>query len=300
MPVSNYDTGFPQGVTIRNVPILDLQNGDGYVWWVDSNRGSNDNKGTFKYPFATLDYAISRCVANRGDKILVAAGHAETIEDATSLIADIAGIQIYGMGSSDNRPTISFATSTAASMVISAANVYIGNMIFVCNIDNQVTMLDCNSTSTIIENCLFKEGTGSGLTFVDINGGASNACDGVQLINCILWNDNASSNATAGIELGEVAANVQIVGCQAFGYYSSAAIHNPTGKVLTNLRIIRGSYSNYSAGQHAIELVAACTGVLNDTRLYSDNLATVLDPGALMCNGNYAVAAVDTAGTPIP
>jgi len=192
MPTSNYPHGFANGVTIHEFPYVDTQNANGNVFWVDSVKGSNGNKGTFKSPFATIDYAVGRCTANQGDKIYVAAGHAETIIAATGLVADVAGISIIGLGNGTNRPTLTFATSTAASVVVSAANVAISNIRFICNIASQVTVIDCNSTGTTISDCYFAEGSATGLTFIDVNGGAANACDGVQVVNCEF------SNPTAG------------------------------------------------------------------------------------------------------
>ena len=45
--------------------------------------GSNGNNGLSpKTPFATIDYAIGRCTANRGDTIYVMPGHWETLTTA--------------------------------------------------------------------------------------------------------------------------------------------------------------------------------------------------------------------------
>src|SRR3990172_7673986 len=62
----------------------------GTVFFLDRAIGSDGNEGLSKdRPFATLDYAFSRCATNNGDYIIVAPGHAETITTAVGL--DVAG-----------------------------------------------------------------------------------------------------------------------------------------------------------------------------------------------------------------
>jgi hypothetical protein len=299
MPLSNYRHGFPNKVTIREFPIMELQNGNGNVFWVDSNKGSDGNKGTFDRPFATLDYAIGRCTANQGDKIFLAANHAETIIAAGTITADIAGIQIIGLGTGDDRPTVTATTDAAATFLVSADDVYIANIKFACNITSQVTMLDCNAARTIVEGCRFEEGTQTGLTFIDVNGGAANACDGVEIRHSEFYAPTAG-NMNAAIELGEVADNVKIVNNWIYGDFDDAGIHNPTGKTLTHLSIENNIVANLLTGQHAIEIVSACTGVCVDNKLYGDTEAAILDPGSLKCIGNQAVDAIDSGSFELP
>ena len=90
MPFSNYPGGFAQGVTIRGMPVLSSY--PGTVFWVDSVNGSNGNSGTFDRPFSTIDYAVGRCTASRGDIICAKAGHVETVTAAAGVAMDVAGV----------------------------------------------------------------------------------------------------------------------------------------------------------------------------------------------------------------
>jgi hypothetical protein len=137
---SNYPNGFPNGVTIRGLPIL--QTHPGKVFWVSNvttgllsgqRGGSDGNKGTFNDPFSTLSGAISQCTASRGDIILIKPGHAETISSATALAFSKAGIAIVGLGYGSLRPTFTFDTANTATIAVSAANVSIQNCIFIGN-----------------------------------------------------------------------------------------------------------------------------------------------------------------------
>jgi hypothetical protein len=139
MPYSNFPGGFAQGVLMRNLPIT--QTNPGKVFWVSNastiqtsqRAGSNGNDGTFNSPFATLDYAIGRCVANRGDMIFIKPGHAESITSATALALDVAGVQIVGGGVGSMRPTFTFTTANTATIAVSADNISISGCLFVGN-----------------------------------------------------------------------------------------------------------------------------------------------------------------------
>src|SRR5680860_1259199 len=104
--LSNYPNGFTNGVTIRGLPVQVVHPGKafyvnksgGTLAYGQQSTGSNSNKGTLQAPFATIDKAINSCVASRGDVIYVLPGHAETVADATTLVPDVAGVAIVGLG----------------------------------------------------------------------------------------------------------------------------------------------------------------------------------------------------------
>src|SRR5258705_13132707 len=105
MPASNFPNGFSGGVAIRGIPVP--QTIPGKVFWVSNvttgllqgqRGGSDGNKGTFESPFATLNYAITQCVAGRHDIIYIKPGHAESVTSATALNFNTAGITIEGLG----------------------------------------------------------------------------------------------------------------------------------------------------------------------------------------------------------
>lgn len=131
--MSDYPHGWRNNFSVRNIPIV--MSNIGNTFWVDSGLGSDSGSGDRDHPFATIDYAIGRCTASNGDRIMVAAGHAETLTAAGAITCDVAGVAIIGIGEGGNRPTLTFGTSTSASVVISAANVTIANIVGVANID---------------------------------------------------------------------------------------------------------------------------------------------------------------------
>lgn len=174
MPYSNFPGGFAQGVTMRNLPIL--QTAPGRTFWVSNastlqtgqRTGSDGNKGTFDAPFATLDYAIGQCTANRGDMIFIKPGHAESVASATALNFDVAGVQIIGLGTGSKRPTFTLTTANTATIPVSADNMSISNCLF---IGNFLSIASCFTVAAaadfVIDSCDFRD-TSATLGFLSI------------------------------------------------------------------------------------------------------------------------------------
>lgn len=158
MPISNFPNGFADGVTIRNVPILSAH--PGKVFWVSSGSGSNGNAGTFERPWSTIDYAIGRCTANKGDIIMVMPGHTETVTAAGGITVDIAGVCIWGLGTGSLRPTVNFTTATTASFLITAANCTVFNLLFTGGIDALTNPIHIQAADVALVGCEYRDVTG--------------------------------------------------------------------------------------------------------------------------------------------
>ncbi len=200
MPISNFPNGFANGITIRGVPLVQAH--PGHVYWVSNastllpnqKAGSDGNKGTFDAPFSTLDYAIGRCVAGRGDIIFVKPGHAENISAAAGIAADVAGVAIVGLGSGSSVPTFSW-TAAAATLTVTAANVSFINMKFVANFADVVTMFSVSGAGDGLsfEKCHFTDTSTilNALDFITLATGA----DDLSLVNCRVVGKSASNDA---------------------------------------------------------------------------------------------------------
>lgn len=88
-------------------------------------------------PVSTINQALALVTAGRGDVILVAPGHTETISAAAGIALNVAGVSVIGLGEGSLRPVITFS-ATASTMTISAANVLLRNIIITNSIDQVV------------------------------------------------------------------------------------------------------------------------------------------------------------------
>lgn len=201
--LSNYPNGFPTGVTIRNIPIL--QTATGAVFWVYNGTalqasqvgGSDGNQGTFNKPFATLNYAMTQCVAARGDVIIVKAGHAETISTATAMNWNKSGVTILGMGNPSNRPRFTLDTANTTTVNVSATGIAVQNCVFVANFLSIAACFTVTASSFAVENCTFSETSGV-LNFLNIvNGsGAANTIDGITMMDNI-WDSRGTTSVNS-------------------------------------------------------------------------------------------------------
>jgi hypothetical protein len=99
---------------------------------------------------------------------MVKAGHTETISDATTFAANVAGVAVIGLGTGSLRPTITFGTANTATIPVSVDNVAFKNCIFTANF---LSIAACFTLSTAknfaVEDCFFND-TSSVLNFLNI------------------------------------------------------------------------------------------------------------------------------------
>lgn len=118
--------------------------------------------------FTTVKLAMAQCLASRGDVILVAPGHTETISNATALLLNVAGVTIVGLGNGSLRPTFTLDTATTANIPVTAANVTVKNCIFIANFADIVSCFTNNAGPEFaILNCEFRD-TSAILNFLTI------------------------------------------------------------------------------------------------------------------------------------
>ena len=183
MPISSY-TNFLNGVTIRNVPILQTHPGD--VYWVDSATGSNAYNGKYNKPFGTLDYAVGRCTSGKGDIIVIKPGHTETISTATALALDVAGICVIGLGRGTSRPTFTLDTATTTTIAVSVANVAVINCIFTANFADIVSVFTLTTAKDFVLKDCYIKATATNMNFLSVvdTDATTNNCDGLTIENC--------------------------------------------------------------------------------------------------------------------
>lgn len=301
---SNYPNGFAQGVVIRGVPLS--QTHPGKVFWVNNSGvlaeggigGSNGNDGTYKKPFLTIDYAVSRCKANRGDIIMVMPGHQEDIAAATSLVFDVAGLAVIGLGSGSLQPELNFS-ATAGSVEIDAANVSLVNLNFKADVSAVVVGLNVDAADATIQDCVFDfNATGDDfITMIDIDG-----VNGCHLINNTLKAEEGAAGCDEAIRLDDCD-DVLIQGNHITGDFTDGAIIGE-GAAGINLRILNNTiYNADTTAGFLVDLNVAFTGLMANNSmgtLFATAPETAVDPGSLLSCENYVCNAVDESGALVP
>jgi hypothetical protein len=280
MTVSNY----PNGISSFGVPVLGSGPifTTGKIFFVHYTVGSNGNSGKDPgKPFKTLDYAVGRCTANKGDYIILMPGHVEDLADTTTTGAmdlDVAGITVLGVGSGLDQPRIDF-NHADSDFLVGANGVTIENVHFSATVTGVKLgiAIETTVTDTSIRNCRFiAETVGTDEFVVSINLAA--ACDRTLIEGCKI-DMGASGGATDGIKLTDASAEVVIRGCYIKGDYSTACITSDTAAstetIIEFCMLIQGTTGAMNAVA-AISMFTGNTGIVRRNDIVCDVATHIL------------------------
>lgn len=272
--VSNY-TNFQGGVMSRGVPAeaggLDTFSPFGNIYFVDSGHanGHADNSGKKpSQPLLTIDQAINKCTASQGDVIVVAAGHAETVANATTIIPDVAGISIIGLGKGANRPTITMSNA-AGNIPISAADVRVKNLLITVSGTTDVTSgITVTGADCHLEDIELRDGAATAQFAIGITLGTGAAR--ARIVRPIIRSSATGDALTAGIHCAVALDGVEIIDADIDGLASNGCIYNVT-TAMTNLRILnpgqRVLRNRHATRDSGISVVATTTGDIVSPRI---------------------------------
>lgn len=193
----------------------------GQVYYVRGN-GTTVTEYSFDPPglrerlSASINTALSYCVSGRGDVVAVLPGHTESVSAADYLSNLVAGTRIVGIGSGNNRPTLTW-TAAASTILMNVANATIENMIL-----------------------LMDPGSGT----VNVAAPITFSAAGCKLLNCrIRMGTDSNSKVTTGLTLSSVA-DLEISGNHIYGATAAEATTLIDIVACDRLRMV----GNYIAG----------------------------------------------------
>lgn len=217
----------PHGKTSLKLDVLDPLLQSGKVFYVNNSGvgpegmapASNSSYGESPlYPMSTIAAAMDRCVANRGDKIIVFPGHSETL--TAQLDFDVAGVSVIGVGNGLLRPKL--IVNGAIDLIdVSAANMLLQNF------QMEIVTTDAATAMVNID--------AAGFTMRDIRMIPSSGTENV--VDCIVLTANADDclledililnkvvAVVSFIHFEGAASNVRLRRVNAFGDCSTAGI----------------------------------------------------------------------------
>lgn len=251
----------------------------GDSWYVDSGKSASGDGKSWDYAVITWDEANNLATASNGDVIHVAPGHAETIDAATDMIPDKAGITTIGYGEGRLRPTFSWADAAAANIPVSAADVVFKNIVF----DGSSTAADGPTAMFTITAAGFKL-IGCEVILADATEAATlvitgNAdADRIKVIGNRFYGSTDTGCTAAIAFVGGATDDIEIAYNTFEGDFSEAAIHSASA--VTGVNIHHNYIYNYNDDDHAIQFTADALGTISYNQLVTDAFATAMDPGA--------------------
>lgn len=315
MPFSNFPQGFAQGLSVRGMPLLQMQ--PGAVFWVSDSTvlnqgavgGSDTNRGTFQRPFATVAGALAQCVAGRGDIIFVGAGHTETISSATALAMSKSGVAVIGLGSGSLRPTFTFDTANTATIAVSADDISFQNCIFIANFLTIAAAFTLSTAKNFaVQNCEFRD-TAADKNFANVvkSTGGANTVDGLSFTDNFYPSIGTTYNT--GVLVANAVDRMTISRNNIFTISTSdiAILAVSTTGAVTNL-LIENNNCTSKATTHTSSLLILGTGTAG-TGMIRNNFCGSLDASAGVLfivtigwrsQGNSISGALAGQGFPIP
>lgn len=271
MAISNYPNGFEGGIALRNLPLYETFGGN--VYWVHSVSGSDGGKGTRARPFATIQYALTRCTAANGDVVMVKPGHTETVSAAGGLTpAAITGVTVVGLGRGSERPTVNL-TATTSTVTITAANTVFKNILFTGGIDAVASAIVVSAADCALISCEYRDVTGQ-----CTDGILTTAAANRLLIKDFVYDGAAAAGTNAGIAIvgGD---GIVIDGLRMDGNFAVGGIDIRT-TATTDLEVRNVVFRTRNAADiFIVDTVTASTGIIGPY-LYlrlQDNAANITE-----------------------
>lgn len=267
-------------------------------WAIGSD---NPSSGSYNTPFATINYANTQCVANRGDNIIVLPGHTEAISAAGGITLSTNGVSVIGIGTGTIRPTINW-TATAGTFLISGDNVSVANLYMTpTGIDAVVAPIRLTSTNggTFLSNCEMYFAKTSYVALKCVVGATAAAANNLVIDSCYFHGD-AVANCTNAIQLVG-GSNIKITNNRIIGNFTTTlgCINNITaicanmiiqGNVLQNLTavstkvvvLLTGSTGTTITG-NAIQILSGAAPFTADSAFWGNNYyAAILSTSATL------------------
>lgn len=268
-----------------------------------------DSAGTLRF-HETIDSAVSACKGNGNDIVFVLPGHSESIANATSLLLDVAGVKIIGLGEGLNRPTLTFTTATTATVPVSANNCGIENFILTASFADIVAAFTLTTAKNFtLKNCEINASAAdvNFLSVIDTNT-TDNAADGLAVIDCSWVEPDTATlsflDVDADLDKLVFSGNYLNLGVNTNDLPAIAIV--ATGKDLTNARVEGNDVIRLNDANPLLitaDTTTANTGIIANNRVRHLDTAGELLVTAGTNFGffeNFASAAVDASGYILP
>lgn len=280
----------PNGVSSFGIPIYPgIPPTTGSVFWVSSTATPQTGRDAYgkgaspSDPLLTIATALTKCRAGKGDTIIVAENHVETI--STDILVNVTNVRIIGIGGYNARPQIRM-TAVGASMRVSAANALISNIGFdmvaggVASVVSGITVVAANCTLDRVY-IQMTDGVNQGLTGITLGAGAN----GCRIVNPDIL-AYSSPGAIQGILINAVINDLRITSEEGSirGNFSAAPIKGTSN--VTDLLVFGPTLQQFNgAAKVVINLTAGSFGVVRDCVFMGTTWATAADAVSVSCTG---------------
>ena len=257
--------------------------------------------------YTSIVLASAKCVAGRGDVILVAPGHTESISSATALTMSISNVSVIGLGVGAARPVVTLDTAATATLNVSAAGVTFKNIVFVANFADVASCFTLTTAKDFaVLNCEFRD-TSAIFNFLCIvtTSATNNQADGLTFNGNYVY----SLPTTDGAVVSVLANLLRLQVCD--NIVDKAATNDAghmitsSSKILGGVRILRNILTVVGVSSGAAAVFFTGTGATSSGVLGFNNVMSLDTTGGIIMSAstgirpmqNYLSGAVDQSGT---
>lgn len=251
-----------------------------YLGTSDSTAGINasdaNDGGDPRYPVSTLAQALSLCVANRGDVIYGLPNHAQSIAAAATIA--VAGVKLIGLGEGTQRPTFTFTTATSSKYTIGSSSIggiEIENVRFVCNFDNQVTLLTVDGANCKVSKCELVMFTSTKYAWAAITTTAN--ANNLEVTDSRIIGHGAGTfgaidDTTTRAIVIVAGDNIKVERCYISGRWVAAGGAIDVTTATTNLRVLDCDIQCWTTGSTVgvVDTATGSTGLIHNNRFLID------------------------------
>ena len=271
----------------------------GSAFFVDSANGASTNDGTsWDDALATVDQAVAKCTATKGDVIYCAPWHTEDEAVAATSIWALskACVSLIGVKSGNLRPTFSFTTNADALATVSAANCRISGVKFISAVVDLATALNVTNAGDYLEidDCVFTDGAAALEMVIGVTIAA--ACDKCYIHDNQFFTTPGGGCASAIKLVGESEGTI-IAHNKIQGDYSASCIDGTTAAA-TLLDITHNEMINVDAtAGSCVDMHASTTGhCAYNSMMGGKSIADCYIANGMVANINYCTGAVSASG----
>lgn len=274
-------TGFPGGINSPSVG-AGWTAVPGKVFYVGNRTGLPSSNGKDPdHPFATLNAALAKTQANRGDAIRILPGHVETISTADQMSNLVAGTLIEGWGVGAQRGILRWSAAGATFLLDQAGTVLRNLRLQMAGNPAATAALTVAAPITVsadgcaIENCDWNVGVDAD-QIITVGLTTTAAGTNLRIENCRIFGDPAAEITAAGTV-------IRLVGADGFilrDCHIAAALATDTDGVLETITTASKNilvannviHSNGAGSTCALDFGQdlVCTGFLMDNQLVVD------------------------------
>ena len=244
-------------------------------------------------PKSTIQDALDKTVAGRGDTVVVLPGSVTITAALTMTKADVTLSGIDSNGTINPSAILSSLAASADAINVTAANVVIEDLHFPASTAATTSRIDAGAAGLVVRGCTFECGANDLETITVPAAGLHTTIVGNRFYITANGPDAAIEIEDAAAHFIRIENNV-FLGQNNTNKWDTGAVNSGVAHLDC---VVSG---NTNTDGEAIIFSAAATGMIVGNIMGSGTLGSMLDPGSCMCAENYEADAINQSARIFP